>query len=80
MSSFTPSGAGTLKSTSTLLAPEEEFPTALSELPVLEIHVLHSRVCRQLDHEYLTDPAGAHPVTLDRHHELVAELDDRDAA
>lgn len=50
MSSPTTSGAGTVKSASILLAPEEEFPAALGELPVFEIHVLHSRVCRQFDH------------------------------
>lgn len=80
MTPRTDSGVGTSKSARSLLAPEEEFPMSLGELTVLELHVLHSRICRQLDHEYLTDPAGAHPATLDRHLELVAELDDRDTA
>ena len=62
---------------STYLAPADSFPSALAEL--VELLVLHSRITRQLDHEYRTDPAGAHPVTLDRAQELVLELDTRQA-
>lgn len=61
----------------TRLSPAEPFPASLVELDLVDVQVLHSRTCCQLDHEYLTDPAGPHPVTLDRHQELVAELDTR---
>jgi hypothetical protein len=64
---------------STYLAPADPFPSALAELELVELLVLHSRVTRQLDREYRTDPAGAHPVTLDRAQELAAELDARQA-
>lgn len=67
-----------LELSSTYLAPADPFPTALAELELVELLVLHSRITRQLDHEYCTDPAGAHPVTLDRAEELVAELDTRE--
>lgn len=62
------------------LDPAAPFPADLSALSLVELQVLHSRACRQLDREYLTDPAGPHPVTLDRHCELVIELDRRDSA
>lgn len=62
---------------STYLAPIDGFPSALAELELVELLVLHSRITRQLDREYRTDAAGAHPVTLDRAQELVAELDTR---
>ena len=62
---------------STYLVPAENFPSALAELGLTELQVLHSRVVRQLDREYCTDPAGPHPVTLDRAEELAAELDTR---
>jgi len=61
---------------STVLGPADPFPTTLAELGLVELHVLHSRVTRQLDREHL-DPAGPHPVTLDRAQELAAELDTR---
>lgn len=61
---------------STYLAPADPFPTTLAELELVELHVLHSRITRQLEREY-TDPAGPHPVTRDRTQELVAELDTR---
>lgn len=56
------------------LGPDEPFPGALAELPLTQVQVLHSRICCQLDEDYRTDPSGPHPVTLDRHHELVEEL------
>lgn len=59
---------------SMVLSADEEFPGALEELTVVELHVLHSMICCQLDQEYLTSPAGAHPTTLDRRQDLVAEL------
>jgi hypothetical protein len=62
---------------STCLAPGETFPTSLAELGLTELQVLHSRVTRQLDREYRTDPSGPHPVTLDRAEELADELDTR---
>jgi hypothetical protein len=65
-----------LEVSSTYLAPADLFPTALAELELAELQMLHSRITRQLDHEYL-DPAGPHPVTLDRAQELVEELDTR---
>lgn len=61
----------------TRLSPAEPFPASLAELDLVGVQVLHSRICCQLDHEYLTDPAGPHPVTLDRRQELVAELGTR---
>lgn len=64
----------------TYLAPEDAFPADLTELSLAELHVLHSRVGRQLDREYLGDAAGAHPVTLERHQELTVELDAREIA
>lgn len=64
-----------LQISSTYLAPADPFPSALAELELVELLVLHSRITRQLDREYRTDPAGAHPVTLDRAQELAAELD-----
>lgn len=64
---------------STYLAPADPFPFALAELELVELLVLHSRITRQLDREYRTDPTGAHPVTLDRAQELVVELDTRQA-
>jgi hypothetical protein len=63
----------------THLDPAAPFPAELGKLSLVELHVLHSRVCRQLDLEYLTDPAGPHPLTLDRHSDLVAELDTRES-
>lgn len=64
--------------TSTYLGPAAAFPAELTELPLMELHLLHSRICRQLDREHLTDPAGPHPITLERHRELVVELDARE--
>jgi hypothetical protein len=45
-----------------------------------DLQVLHSRITRQLDHDYLTDPAGPHSCTMDRCRELQAALDARDTA
>lgn len=59
----------------TTLRPDDPFPTALGELELVELQVLHSRVCRQLEHEYVADPCGPHPLTLDRCEELTAELE-----
>lgn len=64
----------------TYLAPEDAFPADLTELSLAELHVLHSRVGRQLDSEYLGSASGAHPVTLERHQELSVELDAREIA
>jgi hypothetical protein len=61
----------------TFLTPADPFPPVLAELDLTELQVLHSRVCRQLEKEYLTAPDGSHPVTQDRCQELVAELDTR---
>lgn len=64
-------------SSSTLLTPDDPFPLVLAELELAELQVLHSRVTRQLEQEYLTRPEGPHPVTQDRSQELVEELDTR---
>ncbi|MGQ1796048.1 hypothetical protein ACT4S5_02755 [Kocuria oceani] len=57
----------------TALAPAEEFPEGLEELPLVELQVLHSRVTRQVEHEHLS-PEGPHPLTRDRQHDVTAEL------
>ena len=62
------------------LGPTEDFPENLTGLCMAELQVLHSRITRQLDHDYLTDPAGPHTWTVDRSFELAAELDARDTA
>lgn len=64
----------------TYLAPEAAFPADLTELSLAELHVLHSRVGRQLEREYLGGACGAHPVTLERHQDLTVELDAREIA
>ncbi|MEX5271275.1 hypothetical protein RCG67_17025 [Kocuria sp. CPCC 205292] len=64
----------------TSLGPDQEFPADLTGLALVELQVLHSRICHQLDHEYLTGPDGPHPVTLDRYRELSAQLDAREEA
>ncbi|WP_154676732.1 MULTISPECIES: hypothetical protein [Kocuria] len=45
-----------------------------------ELQVVHSRVIRQLDRGYLTDPTGPYSATTDRCQDLQAELDARDTA
>ncbi|MFI7495106.1 hypothetical protein ACH9D2_10810 [Kocuria sp. M4R2S49] len=62
------------------LGPTEDFPEDLAGLGMGDLQVLHSRITRQLDHDYLTDPAGPHVSTMDRCCELTAELDARDGA
>ncbi|HSK32592.1 MAG TPA: hypothetical protein VK903_03835 [Propionicimonas sp.] len=62
------------------LGPEEGFPEDLTGLGMADLQVLHSRITRQLDHDYLTDPAGPHVSTVDRCQELQAELNARDTA
>ena len=59
------------------LEPTDAFPESLADLTVTQLQVLHSRICSQLDWEYLTDPAGPHPVTLDRRRMLLDALDAR---
>jgi hypothetical protein len=63
---------------STYLPPEAVFPADLTELTATELHVLHSKVSRQLEQEYLTVPDGAHPLTLERCQEITVELDARE--
>ncbi|MHC5560656.1 hypothetical protein [Kocuria sp. U4B] len=65
-----------LEVSSTYLTPADPFPAALAELALVELLVLHSRITRQLEYEYI-DAAGPHPVTLDRAQELADELDTR---
>ena len=61
----------------TRLGPDDPFPEELLELPLEQLQILHSRICRQLEGEYLTDPPGAHPITQDRLHELQIEFTSR---
>lgn len=62
------------------LEPTAEFPAELWELTVPELQILHSRLCRQLNHDHLHDPAGSHPVTMARYRRVVLALDMRAAA
>lgn len=62
------------------LGPEEGFPDELGALSTVELQVLHSRLCRQLDREYLRAPDGPHPCTADRLQDVLGELDARDHA
>ena len=61
----------------TRLGPDDPFPDELLELPLEQLQILHSRICRQLEREYLTEPEGAHPITQDRLHELQIEFASR---
>lgn len=70
-------GTGGTPDCGTSLGPQCAFPAELAELSLTELQVLHSRIVCQLEHEYLTEPDGPHPVTQDRHEELVAELESR---
>ncbi|GEO97109.1 hypothetical protein KTU01_32320 [Kocuria turfanensis] len=71
-------GAGTSPlERATRLSPDDPFPEELLDLSLEHLQILHSRICRQLELEYLTDPAGGHPVTLDRAHELQIEFTSR---
>ena len=62
------------------LGPAQAFPAELGGLSMGELQVLHSRICRQLDRDYLTGPDGPHPCTTDRLHDVLDELDARDAS
>ncbi|MFE7629514.1 hypothetical protein [Kocuria sp. NPDC057446] len=62
------------------LDPAQAFPGDLEGLSMSELQVLHSRICRQLDRDYLTGPGGPHPCTADRLQDVLDELDARDAA
>ncbi|WP_182977126.1 hypothetical protein [Arthrobacter cheniae] len=55
------------------LGPTESFPEDLTALDDIDVQVLHSRVQRQLDHEYAT-ACEAHPETESRHAELLEEF------
>lgn len=74
-----PAGAGAdgTPDCDTCLGPQCDFPADLSVLSLVELQVLHSRVVCQLEREYLVNADGPHPVTQDRHEELVAELESR---
>lgn len=61
----------------TFLSPDESLPE-LDGLRLLEVQALHSRVCRQLDREYLECPDGPVTHVLDRWQELGEELDQRE--
>jgi hypothetical protein len=60
------------------LAPTDAFPDDLALLNDTEIQVLHSRLQRQLDHEY-AHAFEAHPETEFRLAEVLEELDHRDS-
>lgn len=80
-----PVGTGTPASprpadTSTHLDSAAAFPEDLTCLTMVQPPVLHSRITRRLDHDYLTDPAGPHPRTLDRRQQLLEEFDTGNAA
>ncbi len=77
---LTPALATPARAPSSRLGPQDAFPEDLTGVGMAELQVLHSRITRQLDHDYLTDPAGPHCCTTDRCQELLAELDARDAA
>ena len=64
----------------TTLSLEQEFPADLAGLSLVELQVLHSRICHQLDHEYLIALGGPHPLTLDRYRDLIAQLDVHDGS
>lgn len=59
------------------LVPTDSFPENLPDLDVIDIRILHTRVQRQLGHEYAHD-YGPHPATMSRHTELSDELVRRD--
>ncbi len=62
----------------TRLSPDEPFPDDLRELDAATVHVLHSKVLRELDAEYVR--AGEPELeTESRLEELVEELDRREA-
>ena len=60
----------------TSLTPEEPFPEELLGLSLVQLQVLHSRVSRRLEQEYLS-LEGPHPLTVDRLQCLGVELDSR---
>lgn len=57
----------------TRLSPGADFPDDLARLSLVELQVLDSRLRCQIDDEVMS-VHGAHPQTLDRHHEVVQEL------
>ncbi|WP_155852782.1 hypothetical protein [Arthrobacter sp. H14] len=63
----------------TYLEPGEAFPLDLSGMATDDLHILNSRVSRQLDMEYIYR-GGPHPETHGRFHELAEELDTRQTA
>ncbi|OMH29308.1 hypothetical protein BKD30_01050 [Tersicoccus phoenicis] len=63
--------------TSTYLCPEDRFPE-LGGLSLVTVQALHSRVCRQIDREYLYELDGPSLDTLDCQQELCEELDRRE--
>ena len=69
-----------LRTPGSRLGPTEDFPEEQTGLGMTELQVVHSRVIRQLDRGYLTDPTGPYSATTDRCQDLHAELDARDTA
>lgn len=72
-----PDGRRMTMGVSTRSSRAGELPLELAQAAWVELQILHSRTCLQLDHEYLNTAHEAHPVTLDRHQELVAGLQTR---
>jgi hypothetical protein len=60
------------------LAPTDAFPEDLAVLNDANIQILHSRLQRQLDHEY-AHASQAHPETEFRLAEVLEELDHRES-
>jgi hypothetical protein len=59
------------------LAPTDAFPDDLAVLNDADIQILHSRLQRQVDHEY-THAFQTHPETEFRLAEVLEELDHRE--
>lgn len=59
------------------LTPSDPFPRDLSDLGHQDLQILHSRVQRQLDHEYVHE-FDAHPETQFRMADLEEELGHRE--
>jgi hypothetical protein len=62
----------------TRLSPDQAFPAELTVLSTARLLILDSLIRRQLDHEMPCELDGAHPLTLERHFDLVTELDARE--
>ena len=57
----------------TRLSPGSDFPEDLTDLSLVELQVLDSRLRCQIDDEVMSVD-GIHPQTLDRHNDVAQEL------